>query len=182
MRAGLLKRLESSLAAFRASLRRQLRYLDVPRGPRPRSPPPAPRPSRLYTAPGDADLAQLVLVEVALMPLPPALDVVRLRRDVTADRDRLPACCRPGPDDLKLERIIRLLDHELRGEKVLLFTEYRDTARYLWRELVHRGGVALIDGAGAFLGRGADDDAVIERFAPRANHARCHPPASGSIS
>jgi superfamily II DNA or RNA helicase len=179
MRAGLLKRLESSLAAFRASLRRQLRYLDAFLAALDRGRLLRPRDHRaLYTAPGDADLAQLVLVEVALMPLPPALDVVRLRRDVTADRDRLAGLLAAlGPDDPKLERIIRLLDHELRGEKVLLFTEYRDTARYLWRELVHRGGVALIDGAGAFLGTGrAGRRAVIERFAPRANHVR-PPPA-----
>lgn len=179
MRAGMLKRLESSLAAFRATMRRQLRYLDAFLAALDRGRLLRPRDHRaLYAAAGDADFAQLVLEEVALVPLPPALDVVRLRRDVTADRDRLAGLLAAlGPDDPKLERLIRLLDHELRGEKVLLFTEYRDTARYLWRALVRRGGVALIDGAGAFLGTGPTwRRAVIERFAPHANRVR-PPPA-----
>ena len=179
MRAGMLKRLESSLAAFRASLRRQLRYLDAFLSALDRGRLLRPRDHRaLYTAAGDGDFAQLVLEEVALVPLPPRLDVARLRRDIAADRGRLAdLLARAGPDDPKLDRLIRLLNHELRGEKVLLFTEYRDTARYLWRALVHRGGVALIDGVGAFLGTGrAGRRAVIERFAPRANHVR-PPPA-----
>src|SRR5439155_5782922 len=37
--------------------------------------------------------------------------------------------------DAKLRRLKELLGGELRGKKVLLFTYYKDTARYLYREL-----------------------------------------------
>src|SRR5690606_41266055 len=106
MRAGLLSRLRAGLAAIRAGLRRQRRCLEAFLAALDRGRLLRPRDHRaLYPAPGDADLAQLVLVEVALMPLPPALDVVRLRRDVTADRDRLAGLLAAlGPDDPKLER------------------------------------------------------------------------------
>ncbi len=175
VRAGLLKRLESSLPALRASLRRQLRFHDafldaLDRGRLLRS-----RDHRaLYATGGDGDLTQLVLEEVALVPLPAGLDVERLRADAASDRTHIAALLDSiGPGDPKLDRLIALLDRELRGTKVLLFTEYRDTARHLWHALVGRGGVALIDGDGAFLGTApAGRRAVIERFAPHANRVR----------
>ena len=40
----------------------------------------------------------------------------------------------PEKDD-KLQRLKSLLGGELRRQKVLLFTYYKDTARYLFREL-----------------------------------------------
>src|SRR5690606_21203945 len=41
-----------------------------------------------------------------------------------------------GPEqDEKLQRLKRLLREDLRGQKVLIFTYYKDTARYLGREL-----------------------------------------------
>jgi SNF2 family DNA or RNA helicase len=43
----------------------------------------------------------------------------------------------PG-QDAKLERLKELLRGELRGKKVLVFTYYRDTARYLFDQLGHR--------------------------------------------
>jgi superfamily II DNA or RNA helicase len=75
--------------------------------------------------------------------------------------------------DPKLEMLQRLLRHELRAESVLLFTEFRDTAQWLWRALTPLGGVALIHGGEARLGRSLSTRrAVIERFAPAANGAR----------
>src|SRR5690606_3248231 len=53
----------------------------------------------------------------------------------------------PSHDD-KLKKLVRLLkSKELAGHKVLIFTEFADTARYLRRELEKAGieGVAELD-------------------------------------
>src|SRR5690606_16836020 len=103
-------------------------------------------------------------------------DRARLRDDVASDHQLLQtlhqrlATLRMTADP-KLARLHELLDHELRDEKTLIFTEFRETARYLWRSLRHRPGTALIDGGGAFLGQTpATRQSVITRFAPEANH------------
>jgi len=74
----------------------------------------------------------------------------------------------PRKDD-KLQALIKLLrrDTDLRAEKVLIFTEFADTARYLRRELQAAGidGVAQIDGDTKPGARSA----IIRRFAPYYN-------------
>jgi superfamily II DNA or RNA helicase len=70
-------------------------------------------------------------------------------------------------DDDKLRRLIGLLkSKDLAGEKVLIFTEFADTARYLKRQLRDNGiaGVAEVDGSSQ--GSRAE---VIARFAPYYN-------------
>jgi superfamily II DNA or RNA helicase len=72
----------------------------------------------------------------------------------------------PKHDD-KLQKLIRLLGtKDLAAEKVLVFTEFADTARYLKRELDKAGiqGVGEVDSA--TKGNRAD---VIKRFAPYYN-------------
>jgi len=72
----------------------------------------------------------------------------------------------PKHDD-KLKKLIRLLNSkELAGQKVLIFTEFADTARYLKNQLVNAGidGVAQVDSA--TKGDRAD---VICRFSPYYN-------------
>jgi hypothetical protein len=72
----------------------------------------------------------------------------------------------PRQDD-KLQKLIRLLkSKELAGQKVLIFTEFADTARYLRKQLEGAGidGVAQVDSA--TKGSRAD---VIQRFAPYYN-------------
>jgi len=72
----------------------------------------------------------------------------------------------PKHDD-KLQKLIRLLkSKELTGQKVLIFTEFADTARYLKRELERAeiGGVAQVDSATR-----ANRADVIQRFAPYYN-------------
>lgn len=177
VRLVLLKRLESSLAAFRASIVRQVRFYDAFLAALGRGRLLAGAEDRALHAGGDADVAQLVLEEVTLRPIPPGLDVDRLAADARADLVRLSLVARrlagfSAECDPKLARLRELLDGELRGAKVVLFTEFRETARYLWRALVSRGGVALVDGGGAFLGRSpCGRREVIERFAPRANRS-----------
>jgi superfamily II DNA or RNA helicase len=72
----------------------------------------------------------------------------------------------PKHDD-KLKKLIRLLQSkELAGQKVLIFTEFADTARYLKRQIEHAGidGVAQVDSATK-----ANRADVIQRFAPYYN-------------
>ena len=72
----------------------------------------------------------------------------------------------PKHDD-KLQKLIRLLkSKELVDQKVLIFTEFADTARYLKRQLDEAGieGVAQVDSA--TKGNRAD---VIQRFSPYYN-------------
>lgn len=72
----------------------------------------------------------------------------------------------PRHDD-KLQQLIRLLkSDDLTASKVLIFTEFADTARYLKHRLLHAGieGVAQVDSATKT--NRAD---VIQRFAPYYN-------------
>lgn len=72
----------------------------------------------------------------------------------------------PSHDD-KLKKLVRLLESkELADKKVLVFTEFADTARYLRRELVEAGieGVAQIDSTSKI-----DRAEAIRRFAPYYN-------------
>ncbi len=69
--------------------------------------------------------------------------------------------------DDKLQKLIRLLTSKaLAGRKVLIFTEFADTARYLRKHLVDASldGVTQIDS-----GTKGDRSAVLKRFAPYYN-------------
>ncbi|HED04455.1 MAG TPA: hypothetical protein ENI60_06790 [Candidatus Fraserbacteria bacterium] len=73
----------------------------------------------------------------------------------------------PGADD-KLQQLLRVLKDNslLKREKVVIFTEFRDTARYLWKELQARGFSDLeeLDST-----RKVNREQVIKRFAPYYN-------------
>ncbi len=78
--------------------------------------------------------------------------------------------------DAKLLRLKELLGTDLRGRKVLLFTYYKDTARYLYRELGGPKGDSWRAGSGNPNVRRMDSGAptrersrLIEAFAPNAN-------------
>ena len=72
--------------------------------------------------------------------------------------------------DKKLRELVKLLNNDrvLQKHKVMIFTEYMDTARYLKRQLIEEGidGVAEIDSA-------VKDDRgeIIERFSPYYNES-----------
>lgn len=81
--------------------------------------------------------------------------------------------------DAKLLRLKELLSGELRGRKVLVFTYYKDTARYLYRHLGHpenaqaRAFCTALDGLKVRrMDSGADAKErvrIVEAFAPKAN-------------
>jgi superfamily II DNA or RNA helicase len=82
--------------------------------------------------------------------------------------------------DSKLSALVKLLteDKDASDRKILLFTEFADTARYVERELANKGlkGIVRIDGSSTQRQR----TSVIQRFAPFYNH-QAPPPPEDSI-
>jgi len=103
----------------------------------------------------------------------------KLRHDLQEDIDTLTEMwhlVRPiGPEeDAKLQRLKELLAGELKGQKVLLFSYFKDTARYVYRELSE--DLAWQQAAGGPTLHRMDSgtetrhrDRVIQRFAPLSN-------------
>lgn len=73
----------------------------------------------------------------------------------------------PSNDD-KIQTLIRLLNGKLHGKKVLVFTEFKDTAVYLYNNIKDKvdGIVEEIDSDRSKKGR---KERIIKRFAPHAN-------------
>lgn len=168
----LLKRLESGSAAFRASTRRLVRFLEAFER--------AALDGRLLSARdhrsgGGLDGDQLQLEPLVLSDWPPGLAVEPWIDSVRADLERLRAldgAVRTDPD-AKIRKLESLLDGPLAGVKVLVFTEFRETARQLSATFARRPGVARIDGSGAWLASGrASRAAVIAAFSPVSSGSR----------
>ncbi len=173
----LLKRLESSVQAFRRTVMQQSAWCDTALR--------ALRAGRVLTRPdyrasfrasGDDLGAQLALFELMLPPpstVPEQLDefAAAVDRDLQTLTDLNSRLATIGPQqDRKVLKLFELLDGPLSGHKALIFTEFRDTARYLHRRLLDRPYVARIDSTSAYLGgQRASRDEVIARFAPLSN-------------
>lgn len=85
-----------------------------------------------------------------------------------------------GPEqDAKLARLKELLKNEFRNKKLIVFTYYKDTSRYLYRHLGHPDSEEariLKESLGGVTIRRMDSDAdpkerlrIVQRFAPKAN-------------
>jgi hypothetical protein len=169
LRLLLLKRLESSTTALRASLSRLHSALQAFTDGLAHGLLLAPTARRAGVHPEQLELEALVHRR-----LPPDLDAGRLGRSARRDLRRLRDCLAlldAAPErDPKFVTFVELLERDLEERPVLLFTEFRETAEYLWHALRDRVPCALIHGSGAWLGRSAcSRRAVIERFAPIAN-------------
>lgn len=89
--------------------------------------------------------------------------------------------------DAKLQRLKELLRGDLKDHKVLVFTYYKDTARYLYRHLGHpedAAAQAFCAELGGLVVRRMDSGAdarerlrIVESFAPRSNG---HPELAGT--
>lgn len=93
-----------------------------------------------------------------------------LRADLEADNlviDDLLAEYGPWSYDVdsKLQKVVDLLMNKHRDEKVLIFTEYKDTANYLAGALAALG----VDRVGVATGDTEDPTAVARRFSPESN-------------
>lgn len=169
LRLVLLKRLESSRAAFRASLARLLAMLVDFRAALAAGRLLTPMEQRLRHACGTE---QLALDELLLRALPKHVDVAALdadaAHDIAALEHAVTALAHSG-DDPKIDALRALLA-SLGERPAIVFTEYRETAHHLWLALAPQHRVALIHGSAAYLGRSpAARRTVVERFAPLAN-------------
>jgi superfamily II DNA or RNA helicase len=99
-------------------------------------------------------------------------EVVEMMQETFLDLDQIVSFLeeakkfKPRHDD-KLKKLVRLLkSKELDTQKVLIFTEFADTARYLLQQLMEAGvaGVAQVDSG--TKGNRAD---ILQRFAPYYN-------------
>ncbi|MGD9518090.1 MAG: helicase-related protein [Armatimonadota bacterium] len=94
-----------------------------------------------------------------------------LLRDLERDRVLLGALydmvCDLGPEqDAKLQELTRLLDYEIPSDrKVLIFTQFAETAEYLYEQLKHRPGVEWVSGSHKNVAE------IVARFAPLSNPA-----------
>ncbi len=197
-----LKRFESSVEAFRISVRRALHFLEtfesyilegkvldsasfqkamryLSREDEEDDATPSSLSEQL-----DASVEARQFIET-LPTLDAALyDLKRLHNDLRRDADALreiwhDIAAIPPTRDAKLARLKDLLAGELRGQKVLLFTYYKDTARYLYRELCSDDPAAVAWRACAGsphirrMDSGADAKErarLVAEFAPHANH------------
>jgi len=93
-----------------------------------------------------------------------------LRRDADALRGLLERCGDWDPSqDTKLEALHRLLMEKHPWEKVLVFTQFADTVRYLEWQLSRRFSVT---GMAGVTGDSADPTALVWRFSPNSNNKR----------
>lgn len=77
----------------------------------------------------------------------------------------------PG-DDQKVNELQSLLCEKHKADKVLVFTQYSDTAAYIYKVLRKRG-LSQVDYA---TGNSANPTAIVERFSPVSNKAEKVPP------
>jgi superfamily II DNA or RNA helicase len=161
MRLQLLKRLESSATAFRSSLRalRNVTELFLTGA------------TRTSASQRGDDWVQLLL-PIAFVGQEQSKRRLHLRHDALNDAELLRTCERAlrGLPDNKLQQLLALLERECPGAKVLVFSQYADTAVYLWKQLHTRFRAGLVTGSDARLGANrAARGIVLDCFAPRAN-------------
>ncbi|MFH5822297.1 helicase-related protein [Georgenia sp. AZ-5] len=100
----------------------------------------------------------------------PDLFTLALRRDLDADttalRDLLDSFGDWDPArDSKLAALLDLVETQHPDEKVLIFTEYKDTAVYVAAELRRAG----VDAVGVVTGQSEDPTRIAHRFSPQSN-------------
>ncbi|MGD0291838.1 MAG: helicase-related protein [Candidatus Binataceae bacterium] len=194
IRTGFLKRFESSVAAFELScdrlMRKLLAFLEVHSETSAEKNRlerwkhqnaevlnyVAHRQSELWKDADDEDQDEDIIPQEFLESVTKLsrdeYEVVEMLQETFLDLDQIVSFLEeakkfePRHDD-KLKKLIRLLkSRELETEKVLIFTEFADTARYLFQQLTEAGieGVAQVDSA--TKGNRAD---ILQRFSPYYN-------------
>ncbi len=182
LKTNLLKRFESSVEAFRISINRLRSFeerfiVEFEQGRLLQSG--AHR--LLLRLDEDGDEIGLEQALERLQPVEPAAyDLPRLRGDILHDLamlDQVIALIDPiTPDrDHKLSQFRAHL-HQLDGQKVIIFSYYRDTARYLWEQL--RNDPHLAGVRGACLSSEVapkERQRMIEHFAPQSSRVKIDP-------
>lgn len=95
-----------------------------------------------------------------------------LRQDCEKIISMIQLCDKWNPQtDQKLNCLEELLNRTHKDEKVLIFTQYSDTANYIYRQLRKRG-FSHIDRA---TGSSANPTSIVEHFSPVSNKANISP-------
>jgi superfamily II DNA/RNA helicase len=102
--------------------------------------------------------------------LPSSLFMDELRKDLLEDAlsliDVLESCGDWNPaNDSKLTELFKLINKTHRKEKVLVFTQFADTARYLKTQLINMGVTYIEDATGS----SGDPTGLAWRFSPDSN-------------
>jgi len=195
-----LKRFESSVAAFRISVRRALEFLQtfesyILGGKVLRSidfhkairyleregEEDDATPSSIADDLDATEEANRVLEGMAQVD-PAQYDLRKLHKAVQQDIDALTSIWQRVKDitpekDSKLQMLKKLLTTDLKGKKVLVFSYYKDTARYVYGELIGDAGASFRKKAGNPRIRRMDSGAdarervrIVQAFSPAANN------------
>ena len=173
LRLMLLRRLGSSIPAFRAALLRYDAYLDLAtRAAADNRALTSREFQRCFPRAAESDV-QLVLFPLLLQQRADS------KQPFTHDREiltRLRALVsRTPPTDAKADALEQLLD--ARPAKTIVFTDAQPTVRYLMHRLRHRRVAAVLGRAGRFAAGEASRREVLQAFAPRAQGAAMPPAA-----
>lgn len=108
--------------------------------------------------------------------LPAAFFTPRLQDDLRRDAEILCGILRDAGEwdperDAKVDALEKLLTKRHREDKVLVFTQFADTASYLAEELRRRG----LDDVAAVTGDSGNPTALSRRFSPRSNRYHFRP-------
>src|SRR6266511_1132838 len=134
-------------------------------------------PSSLATAMDDNEEARQIIDALPRLDAG-KYDRRRLHRTLQEDIDALTEIWHDIKDisitqDAKLQQLKSLLETDLHGQKVIIFTYYKDTARYLYRVLMSDANTAWREGIGNphirridSTVRTTDRSRAIENFAP----------------
>lgn len=174
IRIMLFKRFESSIYAFRETVRRLLKVHELFLNALAEGYVPAGEQAQrlLYESDAEDEAAlQEALAEISTQYDIADFDVARLQAHLAHDvgilRQMLALVEPIQPEqDAKLQTLkARLADAPLHGNKCLIFTQYADTARYLYEQLNPEGDPAIE----VIYSNNRDKAALVGRFAPFAN-------------
>lgn len=201
LRVNILKRMESSVASFALTIKRQLDDVELLL-----SKIGAHNETVEETTVDDIDVDdpafEALLVGRKVKVLLQDVDRVRWRQDLIADRNRLATLLSAARSvtadrDAKLDalkQVIARKAHEpinIGNRKLLLFTAFADTADYLYRELAPWAkrtlgfNAAVVTGAGAnkttLPGLRSDMSTILSAFSPRSKERPAEMEAEGEI-
>jgi superfamily II DNA or RNA helicase len=167
LRLMLLRRLGSSMAAFRTALTRHDAYLDLAERAATEGRALTPREfQRCFPRAAESDV-QLVLFPLLLdLPTAGREPLAADRRIIAELREHL---ARAQLGDPKADELERLLG--ARAGKTIVFTDAQPTVRYLLQRLRQRRVAAVFGNAGRFASGEASRLEVLRAFAPRAQGA-----------
>jgi hypothetical protein len=173
MKVLLLKRFESSVEAFRETIRRLIRihyaFLKamnqgiIPAGEEAQT--------LLYDAEGEDEQLLMEQLEIASRKydakdfnLPKLKENIKSDLEILKSMEQMVNPIKPSDDD-KLEQLIKLLNHkDVKGKKIIIFTQYADTVKYLFQNLNQFSNIAFA------YSKAKNRLHVVRLFAPKSNN------------